>query len=88
MTFRWTTAQSTTDQGKTMPKNKTETHVVEFWPKPFKEVQDHEIPQTTECESPESAIALEARFHGIGWPARALTLNRRTDRLNLTSKSF
>lgn len=70
-----------------MPKIQSESHVVEFWPKPFKEVLDHEIPQTTTCNSPASAIALEERFHAIGWPARALTLTSRVDRLHLTSKS-
>jgi hypothetical protein len=68
-----------------MPQANTESHVVEFWSKPFKEVMDHEAPQTTACESAASAIALEARFHGVGWPARALTLIGRVERLHLTS---
>lgn len=67
-----------------MPKA-IESHVVEFWSKPFKEVQDHEVPHTTVCNSPADAIVLESRLHAIGWPARALTLANRVDRLNLTS---
>ena len=62
-----------------------ENHVVEFWPKPMKDVNDHEIPHTATCESAASAIALEARFQGVGWPARALTLTNRVERINLTS---
>lgn len=69
-----------------MPKVTAEKHVVEFWSKPFKEVMDHEVPQVTECECAASAVALEARFHGIGWPARAVTLNTRVERLHLTGK--
>lgn len=67
-------------------KNPSESHVVEFWPKPFADVLKDEKPQSTACDSPASAIALEGRFHAIGWPARALTLTSRIDRLNLTSK--
>lgn len=66
-----------------MPKS--ENYVVEFWPKPMEEVKDHEIPYTTSCENAASAIALEARFHDTGWPARALTLMNRVERINLTS---
>jgi hypothetical protein len=62
-----------------------ESHVVEFWSKPFKDVQDHEMPHTTVCNSPGAAVALESRFHAIGWPARALTLATRVERLALTS---
>jgi hypothetical protein len=64
----------------------TESHVVEFWSKPFKEVQDHEVPHVTVCLTVAEAIVLESRLHAIGWPARALTLATRVDRLNLTSK--
>lgn len=68
-----------------MPKNKSQIHVVEFWPKPFKEVMPLEILQTTECDSAAGAIALESSFHAIGWPARALALTNRIERVNLTS---
>ena len=71
-----------------MPVSKTivESHIVEFWSKPFKDVQDHEAPQTTVCSSVAEAIVLESRFHTIGWPARALTLATRVERINLTGK--
>lgn len=49
-----------------MPKIPSESHVVEFWPKPFADVLKDEQPQVTTCDSPASAIALEGRFHGIG----------------------
>lgn len=68
-----------------MPKSETENHVVEFWPKPFKDVKDHEIPQSTSCADAASAIALEAKLHDIGWPARALSLTNRVKRTLLTS---
>lgn len=64
----------------------SDAYVVEFWPKPFADVLKDDQPQVTTCDSPASAIALEGRFHGIGWPARALTLTSRIDRFNLTSK--
>lgn len=63
-----------------------ETHIVEYWSKPFAEVQDHEVPHSTECDSATDAVALESKFHAIGWPARALTLTTRVERVNLTSK--
>lgn len=68
-----------------MSKASVESHVVEFWSKPFKEVQDHESPHTTVCNSVAEAIVLESSFHAIGWPARALKLATRVERLNLTS---
>lgn len=64
----------------------TESHVVEFWSKPFKEVQGHDVPHVTECVTVDEAIVLESRLHAIGWPARALTLANRVERINLTSK--
>lgn len=69
-----------------MPKREIETHVVEFWPKPFKEVRDHEVPQSTSCDGAAEAVALEAKFHELGWPARAVTLQIRVERLLLTGK--
>ncbi len=68
-----------------MSNTEAETHVVEFWPKPFKSVGDKEIPQSTTCVDAQSAVALEASFHAIGWPARAVTLQARVDRIHLTS---
>lgn len=70
-----------------MPKNVIETHVVEFWTKPSNSVDDKEEPQSTLCADAQSAIALEASFHAIGWPARALTLQTHVDRLMLTSRT-
>ena len=66
-----------------MSKVSTESHVVDFWCKPFRKVQDHEVPQTTVCNSVEEAIALESRFHTIGWPARAMTLATYVARFNV-----
>lgn len=68
-----------------MSKTHAESHVVEFWSKPFKEVQNNEHPHTTVCNSVAEAIVLESRLHAIGWPARALTLITHVERLNLTS---
>lgn len=69
-----------------MPRAPVESHVVEFWSKPFKDVQDHEVPHTTICQSAADAIVLESRLHAIGWPARAVTLATRVERVCLTGK--
>ena len=47
----------------------SEAYVVEFWPKPAKDVAEHEEPQV----------------HAIGWPARALTLHSRVERIYITA---
>lgn len=70
-----------------MSNKEVETHVVEFWPKPFKSVGDKEVPQLTTCVDAQSAVALEASFHAIGWPARAMTLQTRVERRHLTSSN-
>lgn len=72
--------------GRSAVNNEVETHVVEFWPKPSKDVLDHEVPQVTSCVSNSAAVALESAFHSVGWPARALTLKSRVDRVYLTAR--
>ena len=65
-----------------------EKHVVEYWTHSKGYGDNTEQPFTTECESAAIAIELEAKFHAIGWPARALLLKFKTDRILLTSKRF
>ena len=69
-----------------MKKIDTETFVVEFWAKATNEVGEHEKPQTTVCESMDASVALESKFHEIGWPARAILLKQHTERNYLTSR--
>jgi len=50
-------------------------HIVEFWAMPAGEVaQPEDRPHQVDCGSVEEAVALEQKFHGVGWAARAVTL--------------
>lgn len=69
-----------------MSKIEEEIHAVEFWPAAFKDVGEKEVHQTTLCKTPQEAIDLEEKFHAIGWPARAVTLQTRMERIHLTSR--
>mgnify|MGYP003619371855 CR=1 FL=1 len=52
-----------------------EKHLVEFWAMPAKEVsQPGDNPHLVDCKSVEEAVALERKFHAVGWAARAVTL--------------
>lgn len=52
-----------------------ENHIVEYWAMPAKEVkQPGDKPHQTNCTSLEEAVALEQKFHAVGWAARAVTI--------------
>jgi hypothetical protein len=68
-----------------MKPTESESYVVEFWAKPFKDIGDKEVPQTTVCVSMDACVALESKFHEVGWPARAILLRESVARNYLTS---
>lgn len=52
-----------------------EKNIVEYWAMPAKEVkQPGDKPHQTDCTSLEEAVALEQKFHAVGWAARAVTI--------------
>lgn len=51
-------------------------HIVEFWPESATEgVPPHVVVRADDS----GAVALERKFHGVGWAARALTLSVRRE---------
>lgn len=48
-------------------------NIVEFWPMLAADVGPSDAPHEVECASQDDAIALEAKFHGVGWAARVVS---------------
>ena len=57
-----------------------EKYIVEYWAMPAKEVmQPGDKPHQTDCTNLDEAVALEQKFHAVGWAARAVTLRQTRD---------
>lgn len=50
------------------------SYVVEFWPMPAADVRAEDQPKEVPCADQAEAIELEAKFHAVGWAARAVRL--------------
>jgi hypothetical protein len=56
------------------PGQPIEQHIVEFWPMAAPDVRLEHHPHQVPCADEAEAIALESKFHAVGWAARAVTL--------------
>ena len=55
-------------------------NIVEYWSMPAADVKHPgDKPHQTNCPSLEAAVALEQKFHAVGWAARTVTLREVRD---------